>query len=121
MGRKQKLDWLNEIEIEDLLEKDTELIANKVGLEVLIKLWEYLPSFNLYISTIPITKAKMRYIERFYDGGNAKEIATKLGISERTFYRLLSALRKERAAKRKGRRPDVVPPSRKRPEQGEDR
>ncbi len=116
MGRKQKLDWLSEIEIEDLLEKDTALIANKVGLDVLIKLWEYLPSFNLYISTIPITKAKMRYIERFYDGGNAKQIATRLGISERTFYRLLSTLRKERRTRRNARREGRRPTSRKRAE-----
>lgn len=109
MSEKKSLDWIREVEIEDLLKNDTKLIAKKLGIDVLIKLWEHLSSFNLYISTVPITKARIRYISKFYDGTNAKEIAARLGISERTLYRLLSMKPRrgrppKRSRRKKGRR-----------------
>lgn len=103
MSRKLKLDWMKEIEITDLLENDTKLIASRLGVEALIKMWEYLPSFNLYISTKPITKAKIRYIEKRYDGQNAKELASELNISERTIYRLLQGKPKRGRPRKKVR------------------
>ncbi|MEM4658290.1 MAG: helix-turn-helix domain-containing protein [Candidatus Methanosuratincola sp.] len=109
MSKRKSLDWIREVEIEDLLKNDTKLIAKKVGIDVLIRLWEQLSSFNLYISTVPIARARLRYIAKFYDGTNAKEIASRLGISERTLYRLLSMKPRrgrppKRSRRKKGRR-----------------
>ncbi|MDD3466007.1 MAG: hypothetical protein PHE67_02570 [Campylobacterales bacterium] len=78
-----KLSWLEEVEFDDLLEGDTALIAEYCGLDTLKKLWEVLPSVNLYISTKPLDKAKKRYIQKNFDGTNIKKLAVELEVSEK--------------------------------------
>lgn len=90
------LEWLKEIEFEDLLTNDTALIATYCGLDVLIKLWEELPSINLFISPKPITEAKKRYIEKYYDGHNTKKLAKVISCSERFIYDVVSKKQDER-------------------------
>lgn len=84
------MDWLKEIEIQDLLSNDAKLVAEHCGMEVLIKLWECLPGLHLYISTKPLVDAKKRYIREKYDGSNVKLLAIKLGVSERFVYETLA-------------------------------
>jgi len=83
------LEWLNEIDIEDLLTNDSRLIYEHCGLDVLMKLWECLPGLNLYISTKPLVEAKRKYIRKFYNGANVKQLALKLDVSERFVYESL--------------------------------
>jgi hypothetical protein len=83
------MDWLKEIEIDDLLDKDTALIAEACGLDILISLWKDLPSLNLYISKKPLHAAKRRYIEKFYDGSNVKQLCRTLNCTERFFYKTI--------------------------------
>lgn len=85
-----RLEWLKEIEFEDLLTNDTALVATYCGLDVLIKLWEELPSMNLFVSTKPLIEAKRRYIEKYYDGHNAKKLAKILSCAERFVYDVVS-------------------------------
>ncbi len=80
------MDWINDVEIEDLLTGDTKLIAEYCGLDTLITLWQNLPSMSLFISTKPLVEAKKRYIQKFYNGMNAKKLAAILGVSERFVY-----------------------------------
>lgn len=77
------MDWLREIEIKDLLTGDVALIEEACGLDILIQLWEKLPSINLFISTKPLREARKRYIRKFYDGSNVKNLAQMLNCSER--------------------------------------
>ena len=77
------LDWIKEIELDDILSGDVRLIADSCGLDVLIRLWEECPSLSLYISTVPLNEARRRYIRRHYNGSNAKELAARLGVSDR--------------------------------------
>ncbi len=95
------LDWLKDVEIKDLLEKDTRLIADYCGMDVLISLWEQLPSLSLFISTKPLTEAKKRFIRMHYDGANVKLLAAKLGVSERFVYEVVAAA--EEKDKRQGK------------------
>lgn len=84
------MDWLKEIEIKDLLSNDSLLVAEHCGMSVLVKLWECVPGLSLYISTKPLIEAKKRYIRKFYNGSNAKQLAIKLDISERFVYEVLA-------------------------------
>jgi Mor family transcriptional regulator len=93
------MDWIREVEIEDLLERDTQLIAEYCGIDVLLKLWECLPGLNLYISTKPLIEAKKRYIRKFYDGKNVKQIALILGVSERFVYEVIGGKHREKKQK----------------------
>lgn len=84
------MDWLKEVEYKDLLTNDTALIETYCGEQVLLALWENLPSMNLFISTKPLTEAKKRFIRKFYNNSNAKELAAKLNVSERFVYECVS-------------------------------
>jgi Mor family transcriptional regulator len=83
------MNWIKDIDIEDLLTNDSQLIYEHCGMDVLIKLWECIPGLNLYISTKPLVEAKKRYIRKFYNGANAKQLAIKLDVSERFVYEAL--------------------------------
>lgn len=82
-----KLDWLEEIEYRDLLTGDMKLIDERCGPEVLKALMEKVPKIHVYMSEKPIVEAQKRYIAKHYKQGNAKEIAAKLGVSERFVYK----------------------------------
>lgn len=84
------MDWIKDIEIGDLLDNDAQLIAEHCGIEVLMKLWKCVPGLNIYVSTKPLTEAKKRYIRKFYNGNNAKQLALLLNVSERFVYDVLS-------------------------------
>lgn len=76
------LDWLNEVEFEDLLDKDCALIHDLCGPDVLKSLWQHLPSLPLFVSTKPLNEARRRYIRKYWRG-DTKILAVKLGVSER--------------------------------------
>ncbi len=96
------MDWLRQIEIRDLLDNDTQLIAEQCGIEVLYRLWEKLPSISLFISTKPLKEAQKRYIRKFYDGGNVKNLAALLGCSERFVWETIAE--KQTAIKKREKR-----------------
>lgn len=93
-----KLDWMKDTEIEDLLDGDARLIYRKCGREVLIKLWEAMPSVFIYLSTKPVNKARRRYIEQHFTGDNVRELALKLDVSAQFVY---SAVQKSEGKKKK--------------------
>ncbi len=86
---KRNLSWLKEVLAPDLLSGDERLIAEYCGIDTLISLWENLAGLNLYISGAPIMKARKRYIQTFYNGRNAKELAALLGVSDRFVYQVV--------------------------------
>ncbi len=81
------LDWLEEIEFKDLLTGDMKLIADRCGEDVLKALMEKVPKIHVYMSEKPLVEAQKRYIEQNFKQGNAKEIATKIGVSEMFVYK----------------------------------
>jgi len=83
-------DVLEDIKIEEILDKDSELIFQECGLEVLKTLWDKFPSIMLYISTKPIVRAKKIYIQKHYDGTNSKVLALLLKVSERFVFQSAS-------------------------------
>lgn len=89
------MDWIKEIEFEDLLENDPALIFAHCGPEVLFALWQNLPGITLYLSEKNLFEIKRRYIRKYYckdnPACNAKGLAVKLKVSERFVYEALSA------------------------------
>jgi len=81
------LDWLEEIEFKDLLTGDMKLIADRCGEDVLKALMEKVPKIHVYMSEKPLVEAQKRYIAEHFKQGNAKEIATKIGVSEMFVYK----------------------------------
>ncbi len=77
------LSWMDDIDMEDILDGDCSLIVETCGADTMRLLWENCSSMSLYISTKPITIAKKRYIQKHYDGTNTKRLARKLEVSEK--------------------------------------
>jgi len=82
----KSLDWLKEIEIAPLLEKDTRFIYECCGIDLLIVLWENFAKMTLHISTKPLMEAKKLYIRKHFDGKNVKELCRLLEVSDRFVY-----------------------------------
>ncbi len=80
------MDWMKDVEIEDLLSGDLLLVYEWCGREMLLDLWEHFPRMTLYISTKPINEAKKRYIKKHFNGKNVKELCALLQVSERFVY-----------------------------------
>ncbi|MBF0556842.1 MAG: hypothetical protein HQK96_20195 [Nitrospirae bacterium] len=85
------MDWLNDIEYEDLLDKDARIIFDCCGPQVLISLWENLSGMTLYLSGRNLTEMKKRYILKMKNTPefNVKAIAVKLKVTESFVYAIL--------------------------------
>jgi len=84
-----KVEWIKELskeEIEKALEGDLELVYSLCGLDMLLSLWEHFSGMNIYVSTKPLRVLQRSYIKKNFTGGNIKELARKLGVSEKFVY-----------------------------------
>lgn len=90
MPEESPLDWVKELEIDDLLDNDIKFIYDSCGLDLLLQLWENFPKMTLYISTKPLTEAKKRYIKKHFNNKNVKELCRKLDVAERFIYEAVS-------------------------------
>jgi hypothetical protein len=93
--RPDRLDWVRDVGIEDLLFGDLQLIHEWCGLDVLLCLLTHFPRMNLYISTKPLTEAKKRYIRQHFNGRNLKELCSLLDVSERFVYEVMGEAKGE--------------------------
>jgi hypothetical protein len=71
------------IDVVPFLDGDMAIVYNACGADTLTKLWEGVPSMTIYVSTKPINDAKRVYIQRNYNGRNAKELARFLEVSDK--------------------------------------
>lgn len=81
-----KMEWLRELTEEELsrvLWGDLSLVYSMCGIDTLIQLCDKLMGLNIYVSSKPLREAMKLYIRKKYDGTNRKELAIKLGVSER--------------------------------------
>ncbi len=93
------MDWLKELseqEIERALFGDLAMLYTECGLDVLIKLCEKLTGMNIYISAKPINVARAIYIKKHYNGKNCKELAIKLGVSERYVHKVIKKAKNDK-------------------------
>ncbi len=74
---------MDDIDIVPYLEGDMAIVHNACGIETLKKLLEGVPSMTIYVSTKPINEAKRIYVQRNFNGTNAKELARFLEVSDK--------------------------------------
>ena len=84
------MNWIEEIDFEEDLEGDMKLIYETIGREAVLQLWKELPGMNIYISTKALNRAKERYIQKNFDGTNAKKLALELKVSGKFVQNALS-------------------------------
>lgn len=84
-----RLDWLDEIDIDDLITGDLQIVDEWCGRDVLLSLLKNCPSVTLYISQRPVNEAKKRYIRKHYDRKSVKLLCALLDVPERFVYQAL--------------------------------
>jgi Mor family transcriptional regulator len=85
------MDWLKEIDYEKILPEEYNEIIELIGLDNFIKLFERFSKLSLYFSETPINRAKKEYVKMAKrQGSTPREIARKLGVSERFVYGVIS-------------------------------
>ena len=84
-----RMKWRKEIRIEDLPNKDLQIVAELCGLDVALSLIENLDGVNIYIPKFSFRRMIKCYVQRHYNGHNAKQLALELGITDRMVYKLL--------------------------------
>ena len=87
------MNWIKELsekEIQESLEGDLQLVYEHCGLEILCLLWQNFSGMNIYVSTKPLRALQKLYIKKHYNGNNVKEIAIKLGVSEKFVYNVIN-------------------------------
>jgi len=87
------LSWLKEIPLHDILDEDSRVILSHCGVDILILLWENFLGWNFYFSGKGLKRAQRRYIEYYHKKYTARELARKLGCTERLVYKVLRELR----------------------------
>ena len=75
------MEWIEEIEIEDLAEGDSRLVLEYCGEEILKRLLVHFSGMNIYISKRLLIEAKKRFIKRHRDI-SPKRLALLLDTSE---------------------------------------
>lgn len=93
MNELKNEDWLNNIDIEDLDDPYYE-IANKLGLEVAMKIAKMFQGSQIYFPKLEKTCSPKRkeLIKTEFNGYNFKELAQKYGYSERWIREICSDL-----------------------------
>lgn len=94
-------DWLDEVELEAVLDKDTKMIYQHCGKDVLLSLWRNLPGINVYISLLPLVEARRQYIEKHFNGANHKELAILLKVTMQTIYNDVHIIRTRKQSAQK--------------------
>jgi Mor family transcriptional regulator len=93
------MDWLKELSEEEInfcLQGDAQIVYHTCGLDTLISLAKNLSGISIYISQKNLRDAMKCYIKKNFDGSNHKELAIKLGVTERFIYDMINEISQER-------------------------
>lgn len=83
-------EWLKKITVEDMPNRDMQLVAEQCGVEVAAALLDRLNGICIYIPKLGDRNLIKRYILNHYDGSNAKNLALELSVSEQFVYKTLA-------------------------------
>jgi hypothetical protein len=84
------IDW-KKIIIDTLPNDDMKLVAEKCGIQIVRKLIENFPQSVIYFPRLETTKWAINYIQKHYNGSNAKRLAAALGVSDRFIYKCMQS------------------------------
>lgn len=74
------------LKMDDLPNEDLQLVAKDLGMDAIVKLILNHSGVYIYVPKELKKKLKKMYVLRNFDGSNAKSLARKLDISERSVY-----------------------------------
>jgi Mor family transcriptional regulator len=74
----------------DLPDSDSRWIADNIGMDAAIKMCLQFSGVQIYIPKSTEVRLKRLYVERNFTGNNARSLALKLGVAERTIYQWLN-------------------------------
>jgi len=84
------MDWIKEFTIEELqkeLNGDMMLVIDACGVETFCSLIQGgIVGMSIYLGGKPLFNLKRSYIRKNYNGSNVKDLAKKLGVTERFVY-----------------------------------
>jgi len=83
MDKMGSLDWMDEVDLSQVLTGDAKLVYENCGAETVKRLWSRLQGIAIYPSSTAINAAQRAYMRKKFDGTNYKEIAATLNVSER--------------------------------------
>lgn len=92
LNERTSFSWLRELDEEELatvMTGDLGLVYSLCGIDVLIKLCENFLGMNIYVSSKPVKQAAKLYVKKYWNGKNHKELAVRLGVSERYIYEII--------------------------------
>lgn len=91
------MDWIKEIIVDDLPESYQE-VCRIIGIENALRLSEYLGGLPLYFPKLEklISRKKIQYIHKHFNGTNHRELARATEYSERWVYEILHTSRGKR-------------------------
>ena len=76
------LTWIKDIEWEKELKGEMREVADLIGIDNLIKLWQAFGKTHIYFSEEPLMRLKKNYIRKYHRPGRTKELARLLNTSE---------------------------------------
>jgi len=84
------LEWINEIDLNEVLSGYLLELAEIIGAEAAVNLAERFKKTTLYFSEKPLDDLKRIYIRKNYPAITARQLARKLGVSERFVFEVVS-------------------------------
>ncbi|MBL7997462.1 MAG: hypothetical protein JNL32_02375 [Candidatus Kapabacteria bacterium] len=87
---------LSEITHDDIKHNDLRMIADELGLEVALSFYEKFAGINILVPFNALREFQIEYIKKNYNKLHTKELALRLGISDRMVQEVLFEHRKER-------------------------
>lgn len=87
---------LKEITIDDIENRDLRMIAELFGVEIAIKFWQRFQGITISVPMNALTKFQHEWIKRNSKDMFPKEMAIKIGFSERYVQQIMSDQKKTR-------------------------
>lgn len=81
--------WEKDMTVNDMPNGDMRLVAELCGIDTALLLMKHLGGVNIYVPKMIERRIMAAYVQRHYDGKNAKNLAVRMGKSIRFVYSLL--------------------------------
>lgn len=82
------MEWIKEMDYKKHFDGDLLILLEIIGIDKLIKIYEVFGKTSIYFSEKPIMQMKREYIKRHFGLINDRELARKLGVSQRLIYKI---------------------------------
>ncbi|WP_337871607.1 hypothetical protein [Ignavibacterium sp.] len=82
------MNWIKEIDYRKFLTGDMKQLEEIIGIDKFIELYKCFSKTSIYFSEKPLMEMKQEYIKQNFGLTGEKELARKLGVSERLVYKI---------------------------------